>query len=306
MQFRPLSPQLRQRLGDAGLVAGDVEDLVLRALREDLGAGVDVTSRACIAPSQRSVGTFVARARGRVAGIDAVAAVVEVMCGAANSRFEATARDGGTVEAGDVIARVEASTRELLAAERCALNLLCHLSGIATTTAIWVAEVSNTGVVIRDTRKTTPGLRALEKYAVRCGGGENHRMSLSDGVLIKDNHIAAAGGVAKAYSLVRQHVRDQPIEIEVDSLEQLRIAIASGADVVLLDNMSPNLLKDAVRIGRQYEAATGVSILFEASGGLTLSTVRAVAESGVNFIAVGALTHSSQVLDIGLDFQTLE
>jgi nicotinate-nucleotide pyrophosphorylase (carboxylating) len=160
--------------------------------------------------------------------------------------------------------------------------------------------------VIRDTRKTTPGLRALEKYAVRCGGGENHRMSLSDGVLIKDNHIAAAGGVAEAYSLVRQHVRDQPIEIEVDSLEQLRIAMASGADVVLLDNMSPDLLKDAVRIGRQYEAATGGSILFEASGGLTLSTVRAVAESGVNFIAVGALTHSSQVLDIGLDFQILE
>jgi nicotinate-nucleotide pyrophosphorylase (carboxylating) len=306
MQFHPLSPELRQRLGDAGLVAGDVEDLVLRALREDLGNGVDVTSRACIAPSQRSVGTFVARGRGRVAGIDVVAAVVEVVCSAANSRFEATVRDGAAIEAGDVIARVEASTRALLVAERCALNLLCHLSGIATTTALWVAEVSNTGVVIRDTRKTTPGLRALEKYAVRCGGGENHRMSLSDGVLIKDNHIAAAGGVAEAYSLVRQHVSDQPIEIEVDSLEQLRIALASGADVVLLDNMSPDLLKDAVRIGRQYEAATGGSILFEASGGLTLSTVRAVAESGVNFIAVGALTHSSQVLDIGLDFQTLE
>jgi nicotinate-nucleotide pyrophosphorylase (carboxylating) len=306
MQFHSLSPQLRQRLGDAGLVAGDVEDLVRRALDEDLGDGVDVTSHACIAPMQRSVGTFVARGRGRSAGIDVVGAVVEVVCGAANSRFETVVRDGGAVEAGDVIARVEASTRELLAAERCALNLLCHMSGIATTTAVWVAVVSNTGVVIRDTRKTTPGLRALEKYAVRCGGGENHRMSLSDGVLIKDNHIAAVGGVAEAYSLVRQHVRDQPIEIEVDSLEQLRIAIASGADVVLLDNMSAELLKDAVRIGRQYEAATGVSILFEASGGVTLSTVRAVAESGVNFIAVGALTHSSRVLDIGLDFQTLE
>ena len=306
MQYHPLSPQLRQRLGDAGLVAGDVEDLVLRALREDLGDGVDVTSRACIASSQRSVGIFVARRSGVVAGIDVVAAVVDVVCGAVNSRFEVMERDGGAVESGSVIARVEASTRELLAAERCALNLLCHLSGIATTTAIWVAEVSSTGAVIRDTRKTTPGLRALEKYAVRCGGGENHRMSLSDGVLIKDNHIVAAGGVAEAYSLVRQHVRDQPIEIEVDSLEQLRIAMASGADVVLLDNMSPDLLKEAVRIGRQYEAATGGSILFEASGGLTLSTVRAVAESGVNFIAVGALTHSSQVLDIGLDFQILE
>ena len=304
MELHPLSPLLRQRLTSEGLDPGNVEDLVMRTVREDLGGGEDVTSRACISPSQRSVATFGSRGSGCVAGIDVARAVVEVVCGTSDIEFDVLALDGADVVPGTVIARVEASTLSLLTAERSTLNLLCHLSGIATATARWVDAVAGTGAVIRDTRKTTPGLRALEKYAVRCGGGVNHRMSLSDAALVKDNHIAAANGVAQAFTLVHRYARDLPIEIEVDTLDQLRGALDAGAHLVLLDNMSLGNLREAVEIGRQHEKSTGTSVLFEASGGLALATARAVADCGVHFISVGALTHSSPILDIGLDFES--
>jgi len=193
----------------------------------------------------------------------------------------------------------------IAAAERTALNLLCHLSGIATATASWVDAVEGTGAIIRDTRKTTPGLRALEKYAVRCGGGQNHRMSLSDAALVKDNHIVAAGGVAEAFAKVRALADTLPIEIEVDTLEQLQVALDAGANVVLLDNMPPDVMKEAVAISQRHTANTGHAVLLEASGGLTIATARSVAETGVHFISVGGLTHSSPILDIGLDLQTI-
>jgi nicotinate-nucleotide pyrophosphorylase (carboxylating) len=193
----------------------------------------------------------------------------------------------------------------MLTAERTALNLMCHLSGIATATSQWVDAVAGTGAIIRDTRKTTPGLRILEKYAVRCGGGQNHRMSLSDAALVKDNHIAAAGGVEQAFSKVRELASSLPIEIEVDTLDQLHVALAAGADVVLLDNMPPSIMRQAVTIGAEHKRSTGRDVLLEASGGLTLGNARDVAETGVHFISVGGLTHSSQILDIGLDFETI-
>jgi nicotinate-nucleotide pyrophosphorylase (carboxylating) len=182
---------------------------------------------------------------------------------------------------------------------------MCHLSGIATATSQWVDAVAGTGAIIRDTRKTTPGLRILEKYAVRCGGGQNHRMSLSDAALVKDNHIAAAGGVEQAFSKVRELASSLPIEIEVDTLDQLHVALAAGADVVLLDNMPPSVMRQAVTIGAEHKLSTGRDVLLEASGGLTLGNARDVAESGVHFISVGGLTHSSPILDIGLDFETI-
>jgi nicotinate-nucleotide pyrophosphorylase (carboxylating) len=196
-----------------------------------------------------------------------------------------------------VLATVTGPTRSLLTAERTALNLLCHLSGVATATAQWVAAVRGTGARIRDTRKTTPGLRALEKYAVRQGGGVNHRMSLSDAALVKDNHVIAAGGVAKAFALVRAAYPDLPVEVECDSVDDVRAAVAAGADLVLLDNMSPALMAEAVAITRPAHTRT------EASGGLTLDTAEAVAATGVDYISVGALTHSAAILDIALDLR---
>jgi nicotinate-nucleotide pyrophosphorylase (carboxylating) len=244
-------------------------------------------------------------ATGCVAGLDVAAAVVEMVCGASASAFQHVKHDGDRVVKGDVIARVEAPTQYMLTAERTALNLVCHLSGIATATSQWVDAVAGTGAVIRDTRKTTPGLRSLEKYAVRCGGGQNHRMSLSDAALVKDNHIAAAGGVEEAFSKVRAIASTLPIEIEVDTLDQLRIALNAGADVVLLDNMAPAVMTEAVSISAEHERATGRAVLLEASGGLTLNNARSVAETGVHFISVGGLTHSSPILDIGLDFESV-
>ncbi|HEV7191944.1 MAG TPA: carboxylating nicotinate-nucleotide diphosphorylase, partial [Jatrophihabitantaceae bacterium] len=187
--------------------------------------------------------------------------------------------------------------RDLLTAERTALNLLGHLSGIATLTRQWVDAVAGTGAAVRDTRKTLPGLRALEKYAVRCGGGLNHRMSLSDAALVKDNHVAAAGGVSRAFALVRAAHPDLPIEIEVDTLDQAREVVDAGAELVLLDNMAPEQMRQAVA----YAAGRA---RFEASGGLRLADARAVAESGVDYLSIGALTHSAPVLDIGLDIET--
>jgi nicotinate-nucleotide pyrophosphorylase (carboxylating) len=179
------------------------------------------------------------------------------------------------------------------------------MSGIATTTARWVREVEGTGAIIRDTRKTTPGLRALEKYAVRCGGGQNHRMALSDAALVKDNHVASAGGIVQAFTAVRALNQDIAIEVEVDTLEQLREVISAGANLVLLDNMAPEVMREAVEIVNDHKKTTGQSVMLEASGGLTIDTARAVAQTGVHYISVGALTHSSPILDLGLDLEAV-
>jgi nicotinate-nucleotide pyrophosphorylase (carboxylating) len=234
------------------------------------------------------------------------AAAIEMVCGVDECVFTSVRNDGQRVDPGDVLANVEAPTSGLLTAERTALNFLCHLSGVATATATWVDAISGTDAKVRDTRKTTPGLRSLEKYAVRCGGGQNHRMSLSDAALVKDNHIVAAGGVAQAFALVRQTAPDMVVEIEVDTLEQLNVALDAGADLVLLDNMAPATMRQAVDIVKRHTVTTGRPVLLEASGGLTLANAKDVAATGVDFISVGALTHSSPILDIGLDVQTVQ
>jgi nicotinate-nucleotide pyrophosphorylase (carboxylating) len=305
MNLHELSPATAQRLIVAGLDPAYVESLVRQTVLEDLAGGIDVTSVATVPATQRSIATFGSRASGCLAGVDIAGAVVDVVCGPAASVFEQMKSDGDRVLPGDVIAQVEAPTQLLLTAERTALNLMCHLSGIATSTAQWVDAIAGSSAVIRDTRKTTPGLRALEKYAVRCGGGQNHRMSLSDAALVKDNHIVAAGGVEEAFKKVREIASDLPIEIEVDTIEQLRVALTAGADVVLLDNMSPDVMREAVAVAAEHKAATGRDVLLEASGGLTLERAKSVADTGVHFISVGALTHSSPILDIGLDLQTI-
>lgn len=293
------------RLTAAGLNADDVVALVRNTVLEDLAGGVDITSVATVPLEQRSVVTFGSRAHGCIAGIDIAAAAVEIVCGPVAVTFERVRNDGDRVAPGDVVARVEAPTQLMLTAERTALNLMCHLSGVATATSRWVDAVAGTGAAIRDTRKTMPLLRALEKYAVRCGGGQNHRMSLSDAALVKDNHIAAAGGIVPAFEAVRRTAPGIVIEVEVDTLDQLREVIAAGADLVLLDNMAPDIMREAVAITKDHAKATGREVLLEASGGLTLERAHAVAETGVHYISVGGLTHSSPILDIGLDFQTI-
>lgn len=304
--LHPVSHAVRDRLAAAGLEPDAIADLVCATVAEDLGGGDDVTSAATVPADQRCTATFGARAAGCVAGLHVAAAVLDVVCGADEVRFTASVADGSRVSPGDVLASVSAPTRSLLTAERTALNLLCHLSGVATATLRWVDAIGGAGAAVRDTRKTTPGLRALEKYAVRCGGGQNHRMSLSDAALVKDNHIASAGGVAEAFAKVRAAAAGLPIEIEVDTLDQLREAISAGADLVLLDNMAPDVLREAVRVCGEHRAATGHEVLLEASGGLTLDNARAVAETGVHYVSVGALTHSSPILDIGLDVVSVD
>jgi nicotinate-nucleotide pyrophosphorylase (carboxylating) len=232
-------------------------------------------------------------------------AVFDMVCGAENVVFTQLVADGARVEPGTRVASVEGPTRGLLTAERTALNLLGHLSGVATATSQWADAIASTHAKVRDTRKTTPGMRALEKYAVRCGGGVNHRMSLSDAALVKDNHIVAAGGVAEAFAAVRAAAPSIVLEIEVDTIDQLRTALAAGADLVLLDNMKPEVLREAVAISAQHHASTGRAVVLEASGGLTLENAQSVAATGVNYISVGALTHSAKVLDIGLDLETI-
>jgi nicotinate-nucleotide pyrophosphorylase (carboxylating) len=229
------------------------------------------------------------------------AAVIDTVCGPHSSEFSYAAREGERVTAGRMLAAVEAPTRLLLTAERSALNLLCHVSGIATLTRRWADALEGTGAVVRDTRKTLPGLRAIEKYGVRCGGGANHRMSLSDAALVKDNHVLAAGGVAEAFAAVRSLAADMPVEIEVDSLDGLREAIEAGADVVMLDNFQPRDMIRAVAIRNEMRR----SVVLEASGGLTIEDARIVGQTGVDFIAVGELTHSVRVLDIGLDLRSV-
>jgi nicotinate-nucleotide pyrophosphorylase (carboxylating) len=289
-----MSGPVRSALMDAGLSVAMVEAVVQRALEEDLGAGGDITTTTTIPANLIGAADLVPRVAGVVAGLPVAAWVFDAVS-AGRLSIEYGTLDGARVSAGEVLATVRGPVRDLLTAERTALNLIGRLSGVATLTRRWVDVVAGTGAVIRDTRKTTPGLRALEKYAVRCGGGANHRMSLSDAALIKDNHVAAAGGVVAAFELIRAAHPNVPVEVEVDTLVQAREVIDAGADLVLLDNMS---LADTVA-AVAYGHARGIRL--EASGGLTLVRARAVAETGVDFISVGALTHSAPVLDIGLD-----
>ena len=298
---QPIAASTRERLLAAGLDPDAVAALVRAAVAEDLMGGIDVTSTATIPADQRSVATYGAREAGVVAGLAVVAAVIDAVCGDEASEVELLVDDGARVEAGDDVARVTAPTRLLLTAERTSLNLLCHLSGVATLTRRWADALEGTAATVRDTRKTTPGLRALEKWAVRCGGGANHRMGLADMALVKDNHVAAAGGVAEACALVRGLEGSIPVEIEVDTLDGLREAIGAGADEVLIDNFTPEEMREAVAI--RDELDPGVRL--EASGGLTIETARAVGETGVDLIAVGELTHSARVLDLGLDLREI-
>jgi nicotinate-nucleotide pyrophosphorylase (carboxylating) len=290
-----IDPQIEQQLVAAGLSVDDVLWLIQRAIDEDLDGGVDVTTVATVPLEQRATLDLVARRPGIAAGIPVAAAVFSVMSGDAVSiRYGRS--DGDMVQVGDVLISVTGPTHELLRAERPALNLLGRLGGIASMTRVWVEAVAGSNARIRDTRKTTPGLRKLEKYAVRCGGGTNHRMSLSDAALVKDNHVVAAGGVAEAFALVRAKFPDVPVEVEVDSLEQFDEVLEAGADLVLIDNFTTAEMVEAVR--RNAGRAK-----IEASGGLSLSVARAVAYTGVDYLAVGALTHSAPVLDIGADLR---
>lgn len=267
---------------------------VEQALAEDLGTRGDLTSAATVPARAMAVATFGARSEGVIAGL----AVAEAAFHAVDPRveFKAEVDDGDRIAAGTIVARVAGPARALLTAERVALNFLCHMSGIATLTRRYVDAVAGTYARITDTRKTTPGLRAFEKYAVRCGGGANHRAGLFDAILIKDNHIIAAGGVAAAISAAHAHAGHMAkIEVEVDDLETLATVLRHPVDAVLLDNMDIATLRGAVEI-------VGRRTLTEASGGVTLETVRAIAETGVDLISVGALTHSAPILDLGLDF----
>jgi nicotinate-nucleotide pyrophosphorylase (carboxylating) len=270
-----------------------IEPVVRAALAEDLGRAGDITSEACVDAQARLKVQFAARTAGVISGLDCARLALAAMDPAI--RFSAQRRDGDVVGAGEVLARAEGNARAILAAERTALNLLGRLSGVASLTHAYVETVKGSGAVIVDTRKTTPGLRLLEKYAVRCGGGVNHRFGLDDAILIKDNHVAASGGVGEALRRAKAAVGHLvKIEVEVDSLDQLDEALPHAPDVIMLDNFSLEDLGEAVR-------RTAGRVRLEASGGVNLQTVRAIAETGVDVISVGALTHSAAVLDIGLD-----
>ncbi|MDQ1009199.1 nicotinate-nucleotide pyrophosphorylase (carboxylating) [Streptomyces sp. V4I23] len=293
-----LDPALAELLAAAGLDPVQVEDIAHLAIEEDLDGGVDVTSAATVPQDAVATGDFTAREAGTVAGLRVAEAVLSIVC-TSDFEVERHVEDGDRVEAGQKLLSVTAGTRDLLTGERSALNILCRLSGIATATRAWADALEGTKAKVRDTRKTTPGLRALEKYAVRCGGGVNHRMSLSDAALVKDNHVVAAGGVAAAFKAVRDRFPDIPIEVEVDTLHQVREVIDAGADLILLDNFTPAETEEAVTL------VAGRAIL-ESSGRLTLANARAYAETGVDYLAVGALTHSSPILDIGLDLREVD
>ena len=307
-----ITSSLAERLRSAGLDPVAVAGFVTAALTEDLAGGSDVTTAATVGTGAAGRADLVARSAGVVAGLPVAATVFALVPGKLDGAGHDWAghdwagldwagldctelvADGDRVEPGQPVLRVTGPIGPMLTAERTALNVLCHLSGVATLTRQWVDAVAGTGARIRDTRKTTPGMRALEKYAVRCGGGMNHRMALSDAALIKDNHVAAAGSVAAAFAAVRRQAPGLPLEVECDTLDQVAEALAAGAEQILLDNFTVPDMAAAV-------ALTGGRARLEASGGLTLAIARAVAETGVDYLAVGALTHSAPALDIGLD-----
>jgi nicotinate-nucleotide pyrophosphorylase (carboxylating) len=268
-----------------------------RALDEDLRYGPDVTTIATVPADAVVTASMVTREPGVIAGVDIALLVLDEVLGSDGYRVVNRVEDGAHLNAGDSLLTVEADTRGLLTAERTMLNLVCHLSGIATATAQWVAATTGTKAEVRDTRKTLPGLRALQKYAVRVGGGVNHRMGLGDAALIKDNHVAAAGGVVAALRAVRDAAPGLPCEVEVDSLEQLDEVLAENVELVLLDNFP--VWQTQMAVQRRDSRAAGTKL--ESSGGLSLDSAAEYAGTGVDFLAVGALTHSVTVLDIGLD-----
>ncbi len=295
-------------VADVGLDLAAVRAIVLDALAEDLGgrgvlppgagAGLDVTSVATVAADVVATGELVARRPGVVAGLGVAALVLAEVCAPAGPfRIELRSADADRVVRGDVLATVSGNARALLRAERVALNLLTAMSGVATATAAWVAALDGSGARVRDSRKTVPGLRMLQKYAVRVGGGVNHRMCLADAALIKDNHVIAAGGVVPAYRAVREAFPELGVQVEVTTAEQARDVIAAGARDILLDNMPAPEMAAVV-------AASPAEVVFEASGGLTVADAARVAATGVDFVAVGAITHSAPILDVALDLVT--
>lgn len=279
----------------AGLDVDDVRRVISTALEEDLRYGPDATTAACVPPGAVATATVSPRRPGTLAGLPVFLAVLDAVLGAGGYEITAHRQDADRLAAGDVALALRAPVAGLLTAERTALNLLCHLSGVATATAAWVDAVAGTGASIRDSRKTLPGLRSLQKYAVRCGGGVNHRMGLGDAVLVKDNHVTAAGSVTAAIAAVRAAAPQLPCEVEVGTLDELHEALAAGVSLVLLDNMTVAQCAEAVR--RTAGSGTGL----EASGGLTLDVARAYAATGVRYLSVGSLTHSAPALDLGLD-----
>jgi len=285
--------QLRDNLKNLGLSPNHIFQQVKDAISEDLAGGQDLTSVATSTQSRVSTADFTTRASGVVSGLHVVAAVLEY-CGV--NHYEVLVDEGAKVSAGKVLITAQGNTQKILLAERTALNFLSHLSGISTLTNQWVSEISGTKCQIRDTRKTTPGLRMLEKFAVRMGGGVNHRLSLSQAALIKDNHIMAAGSISDAFNAIKKMYPDKSIEIEVDSIDQLKEAITLKPDLILLDNMSTNQCSEAVSI-------TNGLVKLEASGGITITNAKAYAATGVDYLAIGSLTHSAPALDIGLDFR---
>jgi nicotinate-nucleotide pyrophosphorylase (carboxylating) len=293
-----LNATVTRRLLDAGLDPEDTERVVRGALDEDLRYGPDITSAATARPGARALAGVAAREPGVLAGLPVAIAVLDA-AGIPPGSAELLRADGDRIDEGTEVLRIRAPLRELLGAERTLLNFLTHLSGIATATRAWADALAGTGCRVRDTRKTTPGLRRLEKYAVRCGGGLNHRMGLGDAALIKDNHVVAAGGIAAAIAAVRAAAPDVPLEVECDSLAQVCEALEAGAELILLDNMDLADLRAAAAMAGRYPPAR-----LEASGGLRLEAARAVAGTGVHFVSVGALTHSSPALDLGLDVLT--
>jgi nicotinate-nucleotide pyrophosphorylase (carboxylating) len=291
-----LRPALAAALEAAGLDPAEVVRVVRLALEEDLALGPDVTTNATVPAGARARGDVVPRVPGVLAGVAVAAAVFELV-GGPDVEVVLHAADGAPAVPGRPALTVSGPTRSLLTAERTALNLVSHLSGVATLTRRWVDAVAGTGAAIRDTRKTSPGLRALEKYAVRCGGGVNHRMALGDAALVKDNHVSAAGGIRQAVEAVRAHAPTIALEVECDTLDQVREAIAAGVELVLLDNFSLDDTRAAVALVR------GSGVRLEASGGLDLTRAAEVAATGVDYLAVGALTHSAPVLDLGFDLR---
>lgn len=285
--------ELRDNLKNLGLSPNHIFQQVKDAIAEDLAGGKDLTSVATIAESQVSIADFTSRVAGVVSGLHVVAAVLEY-CGV--NHYEVLVDEGAKLAPGKVLITAQGNTQKILLAERTALNFLSHLSGISTLTSHWVSAIAGTKCQIRDTRKTTPGLRQLEKFAVRIGGGLNHRLSLSQAALIKDNHILASKGITHAFNAIKKVYPDKSIEIEVDSLEQLQEALKLKPDLILLDNMSVDQCHQAVLI-------SAGSVKLEASGGLTLENAENYARTGVDYLAVGALTHSAPALDIGLDFR---
>ncbi len=273
------------------------ENIVKNALNEDFGRAGDISAMACIPPENTASWVMRARDEGVISGLQPALLALELIDKSA--RLEILLDDGARVNKGDIVAKVSGNARSLLMAERTMLNFIGRMSGIATLTAKFVAEISGTNAKITDTRKTTPGLRALEKQAVRNGGGTNHRFGLDDAILIKDNHIAAAGGVESALKAAKANVGHLvPIEIEVDSIEQMKIAMTHFPSVIMLDNFDTIRMAEAVKILREF---ANDRIIIEASGGVNLKTVRAIAQTGVDVISVGALTHSAPNFDIGLD-----